>query len=119
MAEIKVARASEAVKTEAEWGRMCWYASAQIGNSATMMVGRCELNPGHGTPRHYHTNAEEVLHVVQGTVAHTLGDGEVTLEAGDTICVPPNIVHLARNIGPGTAILAISFSHPRRETIFV
>jgi quercetin dioxygenase-like cupin family protein len=56
--------------------------------------------------------------VLQGTIAHTLGDGtEARMEAGDTITVPRNFVHQARNIGVQDAVLYIAFSSADRQTI--
>ena len=38
---------------------------------------------------------------------------------GDTIVVPPNVVHNARNEGDGTAVMSILFSTPDRQTVVV
>ena len=99
-----------------EWGRLIWYASAEIGNSANMTVGICEINPGCANPCHLHPNCEEVLHVLQGTISHTGKDDNEIMEPGDTITVPVNTLHNARNIGDDLAILLISFSNPARLT---
>jgi quercetin dioxygenase-like cupin family protein len=117
MKTAKLLRAGQAQVQETDWGRLTWFASARLGNSATMTVGRCVIRPGRANPRHSHPNCEEVLHVLAGRIAHTLdGRQEVELSAGDTIAVPPDLVHNARNLGTEDAVLAICFSSPDRQT---
>ena len=102
---------------ETPWGQLTWFASGKQGNSKTMTVGRCVIHPGQANPLHSHPNCEEVLHVLAGRISHTLdGSHEVEMGPGDTICVPPHMVHHARNIGSQNAVLAICFSSPDRQT---
>ena len=118
METAKVLRAAECDRSEADWGTLTWFASAALGNSDAMTVGRCTLEPGCANPMHSHPNCAEVLVVVDGTVAHAVGrDDEVRLEAGDVITIPPNIPHNARNIGNGDAVLFIAFSAADRRTV--
>jgi quercetin dioxygenase-like cupin family protein len=72
--------------------------------------------PGCANPRHLHPNCEEILHVLQGTITHTGKDTDEIMHIGDTISVPVNTLHNARNIGDDWAILLISFSSPNRLT---
>lgn len=113
---ITVMKREHALVQEQEWGCLTWYASGGLNNSATMTVGRCEIKPGCANPVHLHPNCEEVLHVLQGTIAHTGTNGDEILQPGDTISVPAHTLHNARNIGDELAILQISFSSPTRET---
>lgn len=100
------------------WGELTWFASRSIGNQTNITVGRCVLRPGHENPLHYHPNCSEVLVVAQGTIEHTAAGGEVAvLHAGDVASIPPHVVHHARNIGTGDAVLWISFSSAARETV--
>ncbi len=118
MEQITVLHAEKATVQEMDWGRLTWLASGALGNSGEMTVGRCEILPGCANPRHYHPNCEEVLHVLQGRIAHTGPEGtEVELREGDTITIPAGQVHNARNLGNTVAVLAITFSSPYRETI--
>jgi quercetin dioxygenase-like cupin family protein len=102
---------------ETAWGRLVWMVSGKLGNSTTMTVGRCYIQPGMENPRHYHPNCDEVLHVLQGTIEHSLDDQTVTMTAGDTISIPRDTYHNARNVGGDEAIFVISFSTPDRQTV--
>ena len=99
------------------WGRLEWMVSGALGNSDTMTVGRCYIRPGEQNPRHYHPNCDEVLHVLQGTIEHSVDDDRVTMGPGDTISIPSGALHNARNIGTDEAIFVISFSAPDRQTV--
>ena len=100
------------------WGELTWFANKSIGNQADITVGRCVLKTGCENPRHYHPNCSEVLVVAQGMIEHTAAGGTVVvLRAGDVASIPPNVVHHARNIGPGDAVVWISFSSAARETV--
>lgn len=115
--EILVARPSRNVTEDTPWGRLTWMVSGQQGNSKTMTVGRCLIRPGFANPRHHHPNCDEVLHVLQGTIAHSVGDEMVEMTSGDAISIPQGAVHNARNVGSVDAILLIVFSSPRREVV--
>ena len=100
------------------WGELTWFASKSLGNQSDITVGRCVLKAGHENPPHYHPNCSEVLVVAQGTIEHTAAGGKVAvMQAGDVASIPPNIVHHARNIGAGDAVVWISFSSAARETV--
>jgi quercetin dioxygenase-like cupin family protein len=112
-----VTRAADRQVIEQTWGRITWYASGQLGNSATMTVGEAVIRPGQENPRHYHPNCDEVLHVVRGRILHTMGPQQVEMTVGDTVSIPMGVRHNARNIGTEDAVLAISFSSAHREVI--
>lgn len=97
------------------WGHLRWFTGGQIGNSQTTAFGECLLKPGCENPRHFHPNCEEILQVVKGKIEHSLGDEVFVMEAGDTIVIPANVVHNARNTGPDEARLLIIFSTPERQ----
>ncbi|WP_427892370.1 cupin domain-containing protein [Kribbella sp. GL6] len=113
----RVTAAAAVTVEEQPWGRLEWMVSAALGNSGTMTVGRCYIRPGEQNPRHYHPNCYEVLHVLQGTIEHTVGDDRVAMGPGDTISIPTGAVHNARNVGLDEAIFVICFSTPNRETV--
>jgi quercetin dioxygenase-like cupin family protein len=106
----------DAVIEHFDWGRLIWYASAGIGNAGEMTLGRCILKPGHENPRHIHPNCEEILQVISGQILHTLGDNSFEMGPGDTICIPQDLVHNARNVGDEEAVLLIAFSSAMRQT---
>lgn len=116
-APIQLLPWENATKADFEWGDLAWYANRGLGNSSELTVGRCRLKPGQGNPRHYHPNCSEVLVVMQGTIVHTgPGGDDVPMKAGDTVTIPPNVWHCARNTGQDDALLFIAFSSADRET---
>ena len=72
--------------------------SAQIGRQMIVgdkiMVARVLLKKGARVPMHSHHN-EQVTYVLEGAL-HFLIDGqEITVHAGEVLCIPPNIPHEA------------------------
>ncbi|MFI5732321.1 cupin domain-containing protein [Kribbella sp. NPDC051587] len=102
---------------EQPWGRLEWMVSGALGNSTTMTLGRCYIRPGEQNSRHYHPNCDEILHVLQGTIEHSVDDELVRMGPGDTISIPSGRVHNARNLGDDEAIFVIAFSSPDRQVI--
>lgn len=103
---------------EFDWGRLYWFVSAPIGNSAEQTFGKCVLKPECANPRHFHPNCEEILHVAEGSIDHFIeGEGWIPMEPGDTITIAQGVWHCARNRGVGEAVLYISFSSAHRETV--
>ncbi len=112
-----ILRAGKSKVIKEEWGKLTWFASAELGNSKDMTVGQCILKPGMQNPKHAHPNCSEILTVIEGKIMHTVEDGkEVELNVGDTITIPSGFLHQARNIGDAEAVLMISFSSANRET---
>ncbi|MFE2046236.1 cupin domain-containing protein [Streptomyces sp. NPDC059477] len=99
------------------WGRLEWYVSAAIGNSTTMTVGKCVLDPGQANGRHFHPNCDEILTVLKGRVIQYWDDQSQVMEEGDVVSIPSGVWHSARNIGDEQAELAISFSSAHRRTV--
>lgn len=101
----------------ADWGQLTWYAGRKKGNQEDMTVGLCVLRPGYSNPKHSHPNCSEVLVVQKGRIRHTIDSAgnEIEMGEGDTISIPPHILHNATNIGDEDAVLFISFSSADRE----
>ena len=111
-----ILKEAENEKLEFDWGNLTWYASRKLGNSSEMTVGKCVLYPGKGNPAHCHPNCSEILTVMHGRIMHQIEDGkEVEMEVGDTINLPANLPHLARNIGEENAVLMVFFPTADRE----
>ena len=104
-------------RDETPWGRLVWMASAALGNSESMTMGRCEILPGHINYHHLHPNCDEILYLIEGEILHHAG-GETpfAMKPGDTISIPAGIPHYAENTGPGMAIMLVVFSSAHRET---
>lgn len=115
---IQILPASQAPVMEFDWGSLTWYASRELGNARELTTGLCRLLPGHANPRHYHPNCEEILTVIEGRIEHTIRDRETApMGPGDTVAIPANLWHQARNVGDSPALLHISFSSADRKTV--
>ena len=115
MSKKVVVEASKAIVEEFEWGQLSWYTGNKVGLSETMTLGQCIIKPGAENPRHLHPNCEEVLHLTRGKIIHSLGEESYKMSAGDTIAIPPNVIHNARNVGSAEAVMTIVFSTRDRE----
>ena len=105
-----------ATRVAAPWGELTWLASAALGNSDEMTVGRCLIKAGQQNPIHSHPNCEEVLVLLQGRIAHTIENGEqIEMAPGDTITIPAGLPHCARNLGDEDAVMMIAFSSAQRQ----
>jgi quercetin dioxygenase-like cupin family protein len=118
MNDIQILPQPQATHIPFDWGHLTWFAGQSLGNSNEMTIGRCVLKPGQGNPRHYHPNCTEILVVVQGRIEHTGAEGKIVpLGEGDTVTIPANIWHCAKNIGETEAVLFIAFSSADRKTV--
>lgn len=115
--ETKVSRADAHKVQPTSWGKLVWQVSAEQRNSELMTVGICYINPGQENGRHFHPDCEEVLSVWRGRIVHTWDDKQVEMREGDTITIPPGVMHNARNIGTEVAELSICFSSAYRTTV--
>ena len=100
-----------------EWGRLEWMVAGSLGNSDTLTVGKCFIDPGQANPVHHHPNCDEVLHVVRGRIRHRVGDESLEMGPGDTISIPVGSIHNATNIGDEQCELVIVFDTASREVI--
>lgn len=114
---VSVARQGNHAIENMSWGRLEWMVSGALSNSTTMTVGRCYISPGAANPRHYHPNCDEVLHLLQGEIEHSVGDRTVRMAAGDAISIPATAVHNARNVGAEEAVMVICFSSADRQVV--
>ena len=67
--------------------------SSDTGGELTMVED--QLKPGFRLPRHHHKRMTEVFYVLEGQIAFVLDDQTITLNAGDTLTIPPNVWHAA------------------------
>ncbi len=112
-----VRRAADAGRKRVDeaWGSLTWLASASIGNTDRLTVGRVVIRPGASNPRHYHATCEEVLTLLAGRLEHAIGDEVVTLDPGDTIVIPRGVEHSARNISTVDADMVVCYDTGRRD----
>jgi quercetin dioxygenase-like cupin family protein len=62
------------------------------------IVSVVDFGPGIAAPWHMHPGAQELLHVIEGSlVVEVEGGGTTLLRTGEAAIIPADIVHLARN----------------------
>ncbi len=61
--------------------------------SDALRVGELTIAPMTRVPRHAHTNTEEAMVLLEGTLEAQLGSQRMTLEAGDLVLAPAGSVH--------------------------
>ena len=83
-----------------------------VGES--VMVARVLLKKGCVVPLHSHHN-EQVTYILEGALKFVLKDREVTVRAGEVLCIPPNEPHEAIAL-EDTVDLDI-FTPPREDWI--
>lgn len=59
-----------------------------------VMIARVLLKKGCVVPLHQHDN-EQITHVQSGVLHFTLDGKEITVRAGEFLCIPPNMPHMA------------------------
>jgi len=59
-----------------------------------MMVARVVMKKDCVVPMHRHHN-EQVTYIESGTLHFTIDDREITVRAGEFLCIPPNVPHMA------------------------
>ncbi len=63
-----------------------------VGQS--VMISRVLLKKGCVVPLHSHHN-EQVTYILEGALKFVLKDQEITVRAGEVLCIPPNLPHEA------------------------
>lgn len=65
--------------------------------------------PGVGIPLHQHANEDELFHIVEGSIAFTVGDQSVVANAGTTVFLPRNLPHSWKVVGdtPAKTLLQV------------
>jgi mannose-6-phosphate isomerase-like protein (cupin superfamily) len=76
------------------------------------------LDPGAMVPPHHHERAEQVLFVMSGRGAITLGDHEVEAISGAAVHVPKGTVHSITNTGDEPLTILEATSPPGFQEIF-
>jgi quercetin dioxygenase-like cupin family protein len=79
-----------------------------------VMVARVLLKKGAKVPLHSHHN-EQVTYVLEGALHFFIDDREITVSAGEVLCIPPNMPHEAIAL-EDTVDLDI-FNPPRQDWI--
>jgi quercetin dioxygenase-like cupin family protein len=79
-----------------------------------VMIARVLLKKGAHVPLHSHHN-EQVTYILEGSLKFALEGKEVTVNAGEVLCIPPNVPHEAFAL-EDTVDLDV-FNPPRQDWI--
>ena len=71
---------------------ICRLADAALG-SHSLSIEATIVAPNSRIPRHIHTNAEEAMIILEGTVDVTLGRQRITVGTGQTVLAPAGAIH--------------------------
>ncbi|MDH3476527.1 MAG: cupin domain-containing protein, partial [Rhodospirillales bacterium] len=93
-----------------EWGAMDWLVDDAMVENAGLSVARMTLERDACSPGHRHPDCNEVIHLIEGSVEQTVDRHRHVMEPGDTVFVPAGAHHRSRNIGPGAAVVIVSYS---------
>jgi len=79
-----------------------------------VMISRVLLKKGCVVPLHSHHN-EQVTYILEGALKFVLKDREITVRAGEVLCIPPNLPHEA--IAMEDTVDLDIFTPPREDWI--
>lgn len=100
--------------TDMEPEQMNPLVTRQFVSGVNIMLARIVLKKGAHVPLHSHMN-EQVSHVVEGTLKFVLEGKEVTMRAGEILCIPPHVPHEVSALEDSVALDI--FSPPRQDWI--
>lgn len=85
-----------------------WLSRPELTGSEQLIVVRVHVEPGNGHPFHRHPTMDELIYVLSGQAEQWLERDVRTLEAGEAVFVPKDVVHATYNGGDDTlSFLAI------------
>jgi quercetin dioxygenase-like cupin family protein len=80
------------------------------------VVSVVDFGPGTAAPWHMRPGAQELLHVIDGSlVVEIEGVGETPLSTGEAAIIAANLVHLARNESTSTAKALVVHSRAAKD----
>ena len=98
---------AEVEKQEFDWGWIAWTMNDQIDPKATMTFGVVYLKPNQTNTFHLHPNADEILHVIEGSLEHRMGKGWAKMGPGDSIRIPKGVPHNARTTDEACRVVVV------------
>ena len=102
-------------RDELEVVRLGWLSTPASTGANHLTVLEGTFFPGKGHSFHYHADQEELIYVVSGTVEHWIEQERRILGPGDSVFMPPNVVHATFNVGAEAPRLLL-FSGPVSAT---
>ena len=88
--------------------------SGGIGSKVTFRIAEIAVPNPSDPPRgpHLHNGFEECIYVLKGTGTTVAESGEIPIEPGDIVLIPPNEKHMTRNTGNEPLVLLCFFAEP-------
>ena len=66
----------------------------QLVTGEQLMLARVLLKKGCVVPEHSHVN-EQITYILEGALKFNIDGREITVAAGEVLCIPPNMPHRA------------------------
>lgn len=63
------------------------------------MINWALLPAGKAFEAHYHEDMQEIFIILSGSVLITIGQESETLAKGDAVIIPPQAIHVMKNVG--------------------
>lgn len=98
---------AQLTRDQLEWGEMGWISRPADTQARSICEIEVTLEPGFGHNFHKHPRQEEVIHVMAGEIEQWLETEKCTLRPGDSVFIPPDVVHASFNVGTETAKLLV------------
>jgi quercetin dioxygenase-like cupin family protein len=102
-----------------DWGSIQWLCSNELFDEANLTFGYVQIEPGSKNPRHYHPNSSEILFLIEGELAHSVGSDVYDLTPGMSIFIPVNVEHDAINTGTITARMVVAYPTGDRQAVML
>ena len=79
-----------------------WHCKPGMVADTNLMFVRAQLPPGEAHPFHYHPKMEEILYILSGKAEQWVEREKRIMKSGDSLYLPPGVVHGTYNIGDET-----------------
>lgn len=94
----RLVRKDEIVVETLDWGTLGWISTPASTGTANVTAIEVTVNPGKGHDFHKHPDQEEFILIKNGTLEVWLEKESAVLNPGDSILVPPGVVHASFNV---------------------
>ena len=101
-----------------DWGAVKWVMNDAQAPGSRQSFGVVFIEPGGTNPMHWHTRAQEIVHMLHGECEVRTEDGTHMLRTGQTLFIPAGTRHELTNRSWEPAVYVCSFSASGRGTLF-
>jgi quercetin dioxygenase-like cupin family protein len=105
-----LSNASDVDSTVLSWGVAKWLITAE-SHGSSMSLGEVLVLPGQSHEWHNHDESDEVVYVLSGHGAFTIGEGDrIPIGPGDSLHIPIGVFHDSHNTGWEPLRLLVMYS---------